>query len=75
MTSKNNRGRNDTSGAAAPSENLLDLKVVAERLGVSVKTVRRKIQRGELAHHRVGRLIRVSERDYADYVNRARNDN
>jgi excisionase family DNA binding protein len=52
----------------------LDLKTIAARLDVSVKTVRRKIERGEIAYRWVGRLIRVSERDYADYVERARND-
>lgn len=47
---------------------LLDLDAVAKRLGVSIKTVRRIIDRGELPVHRVGRLLRISEADLAEYV-------
>jgi excisionase family DNA binding protein len=54
------------------AEPLLDLDAVATRLGVSSKTVRRLIDRGELAVHRIGRLLRVSEADLQSYVARRR---
>ena len=38
------------------------------RLGVSQKTVRRKVSLGELHAQRVGRLLRVSERDLVGYL-------
>ena len=47
---------------------LLDLDAVAKRLGVSIKTVRRMVDRNELPAHRVGRLLRISEADFAEYV-------
>ena len=47
---------------------LLALDAVATRLDVSIKTVRRIIDRGELPVHRVGRLLRISEADLAEYV-------
>ena len=55
-----------------PVDVLHDLEVIAKRLDVSTKTVRRLIDRGELPHLRVGRLVRVSERDFADYLARSR---
>lgn len=47
---------------------LLDLASVAARLGVSVKTVRRMVDRGDLPFHRFGRLLRVSDADIAEYI-------
>lgn len=41
---------------------------VAEHLKVSPKTVRRWIDRGELAAHRFSRQIRVSETDMAAFI-------
>jgi excisionase family DNA binding protein len=35
---------------------------------VSSKTVRRHIDRGDIAVHHIGRLLRVSEEDLADYI-------
>ncbi len=40
---------------------LLTLPEVAARMSVSIKTVRRLIERGNLRVHRIGRAIRVSE--------------
>jgi excisionase family DNA binding protein len=57
---------------ARHAEPLLDVDAVATRLGVSSKTVRRLIDRGELAVHRIGRLLRVSEPDLHNYVARRR---
>jgi excisionase family DNA binding protein len=47
---------------------LLSVAEVAVRLSVSEKTVRRMINRDGLRAHRVGRLVRVAERDLADYL-------
>ena len=41
---------------------------IAEALGVSTKTVRRRISEGVLACHRIGGVLRISEDDYASYV-------
>ena len=42
---------------------LLTVSEVAEFCRVSTRTVRRCIERGELATIRIGRLLRVSEKD------------
>ena len=47
---------------------LLAVDDVAERLQLSVKTVRRSIDRGELVVHRLGRRLRVSEADLAAFL-------
>jgi excisionase family DNA binding protein len=52
----------------APSDRFRSLKEVAERLAVSVKTVRRAVESGTLVAHRIGRLVRVSERNLAIYI-------
>ena len=54
------------------AHSLLDIPAVATWLGVSSKTVRRMIDRGELAVHRIGRLLRVSEADLHSYIARQR---
>lgn len=41
---------------------------IAERLNVSTKTVRRRIKAGALPVHRIGRLVRVSEADFAAFL-------
>lgn len=51
---------------------LFSLKEVAEFLGVSTKTVRRKITAGDLLSHRIGGRLRVSEDDYRSYVGACR---
>jgi excisionase family DNA binding protein len=56
----------------SPAKSLLDVDGVADRLDVSSKTVRRHIDRGDLAVHRIGRLLRVSEEDLANFVARRR---
>jgi excisionase family DNA binding protein len=45
-----------------PGERFLSVAEVAKRLDVSTKTVRRMIDRGDLPAHRVGKLVRVSDR-------------
>jgi excisionase family DNA binding protein len=53
-----------------PGERFLSVADVAKQLGISEKTVRRKIASGDLPAHRLGKLIRVSERILATYVTR-----
>ena len=47
---------------------LFSLDEVADALGISIKTVRRKIESGDLHAHRIGRQWRVSEDDYRVFV-------
>ena len=42
---------------------LLTISEVAEFCRVSPRTVQRWIERGELAAHRLGRQVRISEKD------------
>lgn len=42
---------------------MMSLKIVAKRLGVSEKTVRVFVANRELACYKVGRSVRISERD------------
>lgn len=51
---------------------LLTIKEVADHLQVSTKTVRRRIQAGELRSYRLGRLVRVSEEDLTLMIMRSR---
>lgn len=44
------------------------LREVAAYLGVSTRTVRRLITRGELRAHRVGRGLRIQDGELAAYV-------
>jgi excisionase family DNA binding protein len=54
------------------NDQLYDLRTIARLLHVSTKMVRRLIGRGELGYHQVGRLKRVSEGQYQEYLSRAR---
>lgn len=47
---------------------LLTVLQVAERLQTSQRTIRRAIAAGELAVHRIGSSIRVSEADLAAFL-------
>jgi excisionase family DNA binding protein len=47
---------------------LLTVGEVAQRLAVSAKTVRRRIDDGEIAVFRSGRVVRVREEDFRRYV-------
>lgn len=46
----------------------LTLDEVADALGVSRKTITRRVQAGELHAHRIGRQLRVSQEDFASYL-------
>jgi excisionase family DNA binding protein len=54
------------------NDQLYDLRTIARLLYVSTKMVRRLIGRGELGYHQVGRLKRVSEGQYQEYLSRVR---
>ena len=47
---------------------LFTVDQVAERLGVSTKQVRRLIASRELPHHRIGRLIRITDADLTAFI-------
>jgi excisionase family DNA binding protein len=49
------------SGQALNRDPLLDLDAVAERLGVSIRTVRRWIASRKLKAVRIGRIVRIRE--------------
>jgi excisionase family DNA binding protein len=51
---------------------LLTRSDVAERLGVSTKTVDRLLQRGELRAIRLGAAVRIDPRDLDDLIRKAR---
>jgi excisionase family DNA binding protein len=51
---------------------LLSLPEVADRLGYSIKTLRRRIAAGELAVIRDGRLIRVRPENLERYIQQRR---
>ena len=64
---------NDEEFNNAPADDRLhDLGTIAQRLNVSTKMVRRLIDRGELGYHQVGRLKRVSDGQYLEYLSCAR---
>ena len=51
---------------------LLTIPATAEKLGLSIRTVRRMIDAGDLHVHRIGRSIRISEEDIALLLLRSR---
>jgi excisionase family DNA binding protein len=57
------------------NDQLHDLDTIAGRLNIATKTVRRMIARGELGYHQVGRLKRVSDSQYLEYLSRVRRGN
>lgn len=48
------------------------VRAVADRLDVSIKSVRRWIDRGDLPVHRFGRQLRISEADLQEFIQRHR---
>ena len=51
---------------------LLTIEMIAKSSNVSSRTVRRWIDDGDLVAHHLGRLVRVSETDYQDFLRRKR---
>lgn len=56
------------ANATQPLPKFLTVHEVADNLAVSDKTVRRLIDRGDLPRHKLGRQVRISERDFRDFV-------
>ena len=44
------------------------IKEAAEKLGVSTRTVKRRIDSGELKRHKLGRAVRISEDDLRAFL-------
>ena len=59
------------SATAGPGD-FLTARQVAETLGIAKTSVYDHIARGDLAHHRVGRLVRIRRHDLDAYIDRAR---
>ena len=57
-----------------PAGNLHSIDELAERWGVSNRTVQRQIKSGALRAHRIGRLLRISDADAEDYLRQSRED-
>ena len=51
---------------------LLKISEVADRLNVSVKTVRRLINDGKLTYCRIATAIRIDEKDLDAYIERSK---
>lgn len=51
---------------------LLTVDEVADVLGLSTKTIRRRIDSGDIPAHRLGRAIRVAEADLLSYLGKTR---
>lgn len=62
------------SGLTARGDSLVPVRRVAERLGVSVFTVRRLMDRGELGFVRMGKFRHVSEAQLAEFIAARRQD-
>jgi excisionase family DNA binding protein len=50
---------------------MLTIAVVANRLGVSERTVFRWLQKRQLKGFRIGRVLRISEADLEEFIDRA----
>jgi excisionase family DNA binding protein len=61
----------DERAPPEPAERFLSVAEVAKKLDVAEKTVRRKIASGDLPAHRVGKLLRISDRVLTAYLARA----
>jgi excisionase family DNA binding protein len=59
----------ETGGRA--QRQMLTIAVVANRLGVSERTVFRWLQKRQLKGFRIGRVLRISEADLEEFIDRA----
>lgn len=57
-----------------PTPRLLTVAMVADRLAVSPKTVRRWVEAGELRSHRLGRAVRIGEADLQQFLEENRRE-
>jgi excisionase family DNA binding protein len=53
---------------------MLKIKQLAERLGLSLSKCYELVASGEIAHHRIGGSIRVSEEQLAFYLERTKRE-
>ena len=51
---------------------MYSIKEIGPQVGVSSKTIRRWIERGELHVHRLGRRLRISEDDLLTFLSKRR---
>jgi excisionase family DNA binding protein len=63
-----------SSRRSRPVANLQTIDELAERWGVSRRTLQRAIKSGALRTHRIGRLRRISDADAAAFLNENRDD-
>jgi len=56
----------------SPLPRLLVLRDVARTLQVSIRTVRRWVELGDLRVHKLGRQLRVSEEDLVAFISKRR---
>lgn len=68
VRSDEQRGISAMAAKQVRAPQLLTVSDVAERLRISVKTVRRQVDQGELRVHRIGRQLRVSEQDLEAFI-------
>lgn len=57
-----------------PVSTLHSMDELAERWGVSIRTVQRLIKSGALRAIPIGRLVRISDADAGDFLNQNRED-
>lgn len=55
---------------SSPEPPLLDIKALAERLGISYDYAGRLCAKGEIATTRIGRRVRITEASLAEFVAR-----
>jgi excisionase family DNA binding protein len=65
--------RRDPADRGRGEIRFFSVAAVAAFLGVSVRTVRRWIKRGDLVAHHFGAAVRIAERDLNAFIVRRRN--
>lgn len=60
-----------TAPTAAP---LLDMQEAADQLRISLASIRRLIEKGDLRVARIGRLVRISQTELEAFVERSTGD-
>lgn len=63
---------NPTAAPRRASTRLFTIQQVADETQVSVKTIRRRIDAGDLVAHRIGKSLRIAEDDFRAFLNKSR---
>jgi len=63
---------NPTAAPRRGSTRLFTIPQVADEAQVSVKTIRRRINAGDLIAHRIGKSLRITEDDFRAFLNKNR---